>query len=140
MGEPKIGWEEYIKQYRKIHKKEFAEKKKIRYHNDEEYRKKVIDVARKIKKNLLEKRKAEIFELLGNKCANPYNLEHGNFLSDPRCLQIDHKNGHGKKDIGLRCRTTYYRDVLQQLKAGSKNYQLLCANCNWIKKRENGEL
>jgi len=117
-------------------------KRKKRYHNDPKFRKSVIDTAKKVKKNLLEKRKAEIFELLGNKCVNPYNLEHGDFMSDVRCLQIDHVNGHGHKDIRETslCRTTYYREVLKRIKEGSKDYQLLCANCNWIKKAENQEL
>jgi len=34
---------------------------------------------------------------------------------------------------------SYYRFILNEIKAGSKDYQLLCANCNWIKKFEEKE-
>jgi chromatin segregation and condensation protein Rec8/ScpA/Scc1 (kleisin family) len=129
--------------WRKQHWKEQLQKRKERYHNDPEFRKSIIDLAKKIKKNLLEKRKAEIFKLLGNKCSNPFGIDHTAFeqISDYFfCLQIDHVNGNGHKDIGSKCRTTYYRYVLEQIKNGSKSYQLLCPTCNWIKKRRNKEL
>lgn len=59
-------------------------------------------------------------------------------FSDARALQIDHVNGGGSKES----RTTrlgtprYYRKVFAAV-AGI--YQLLCANCNWIKRHERGE-
>jgi hypothetical protein len=82
----------------------------------------------------------EIISLLGGKCVNPFNLNHGDFLTDVRCLQIDHIHGGGtkeKKEIGSMYK--YYRFILKQVKAGSKEYQLLCANCNWIKRHINKE-
>lgn len=85
--------------------------------------------------------KQEIIDLLGNECSNPFNLNHGDFLTDIRCLQIDHVKGNGHFEIekyhgGSRA---YYLHILEQIKSGSKDYQLLCANCNWIKRVENKE-
>lgn len=79
-------------------------------------------------------KKLEIFELLGNECVR---CEMGDF----RCLQIDHVHGNGKYDVSRSKRgsETYYNHVLRRIKAGSKDYQLLCANCNWIKRYENKE-
>ena len=74
----------------------------------------------------------EILALLGNKCVRCG-------FSDPRALQVDHINGNGNKQIEKFTTCSYYRFVLNQLKAGSKDYQLLCANCNWIKRCENNE-
>jgi hypothetical protein len=83
--------------------------------------------------------RGQIFELLGNKCNNPSCLV-SNGCSDIRCLQIDHISGGGCKEIkSFGSPKRFYIYVLEQLKSGSKNYQLLCANCNWIKRHENKE-
>jgi len=80
-----------------------------------------------------------IIELLGNKCSNP-NCLVPNGCSDWRALQIDHINGKGNKEFQqLKNTYQYYKFILEQIKSGSKEYQLLCANCNWIKKYENKE-
>jgi hypothetical protein len=82
----------------------------------------------------------EIFTLLGNQCSNPFNLEHGNFLTDKRCLQIDHVNGNGLKERKIfPSYSTFLKHVLEEITKGSREYQLLCANCNWIKRREHNE-
>ena len=82
----------------------------------------------------------KIIDLLGNKCVNPFNLNHGDFIADVRCLQIDHKEGGGTKEIKkIGNMSKYYRFILKQINAGSNNYQLLCANCNWIKRHINNE-
>ena len=58
-------------------------------------------------------------------------------FNDWRALQIDHVNSNGYQERELiRKRRTYYKYVLED-KSG--NYQILCANCNWIKKYENNE-
>lgn len=60
-------------------------------------------------------------------------------FSDYRALQIDHINGDGKSERYLLRRNSYYPNVLKSFLAGEKRYQLLCCNCNWIKREENGE-
>lgn len=78
--------------------------------------------------------RTEILALLGNKCVCCG-------FSDPRALQIDHVNGHGSQERKLfkRDSARFYKFVLKQIKSGSKDYQLLCANCNWIKRIEKKE-
>ena len=89
-------------------------------------------------KKTYEKLRLEIITLLCSKCSNPYNLNHGDFIADVRCLQIDHVNGGGSK---LLTKSPYkeYKRIRDEIKSGSKDYQLLCANCNWIKRRINNE-
>lgn len=76
--------------------------------------------------------KAKVYALLGGKCAWS-----GCDWVDHRALQIDHKNGDGSKEradgmVG----TTFLRKVLED---GGVNYQLLCANHNWVKRVEQNE-
>lgn len=91
-----------------------------------------------------QKIKTRIFNLLGNKCANPYHIEHGKFLEDRRCFQIDHVHGRGNREIHSAERKKfgkygYLMKILKALEKGSKDYQLLCANCNQIKRIEERE-
>lgn len=82
-------------------------------------------------------RKAEIFSILGGRCVRCG-------FDDHRALQVDHINGGGNKERKAvsSSGTTYYKFVLRELIEGKGNrkYQLLCANCNWIKKFENKEV
>lgn len=77
-------------------------------------------------------------EVLGNQCVKC------GFL-DKKALQIDHINGDGCKDrqerkiAGKANGSTYYKYVLQSFLKRENKYQLLCANCNWIKKYDNNE-
>jgi len=77
--------------------------------------------------------KRRIMELLGNKCNNCR-------IGDFRVLQIDHINNNGyeeRKKIGNNGGgITQYLYIFKKLKSGSNDYQLLCANCNQIKKYE----
>lgn len=67
-------------------------------------------------------------------------------FSDWRALQLDHINGGGYKDNpkGTR-RSSYTLYALIRLTETKPDmmkakYQLLCANCNWIKRYENREM
>jgi len=86
------------------------------------------------------RQRLEIIRLLGGQCTNPYS-QHKEPYIDVRALQIDHVNGGGRKEVKKfkNCTTSYYSFILKKIKSGSKDYQLLCANCNWIKKYENNE-
>jgi hypothetical protein len=66
---------------------------------------------------------------LGSKC-----IKCG--FSDVRALQIDHIDGGGGKELQTIGSPGVYRKVLT---APQGVYQLLCANCNWIKRYENEE-
>lgn len=79
--------------------------------------------------------KAQLFELLGDKCKRCG-------FTDVRALQIDHIDGKGtqqRKAFPTRSTTSYYRLFVLSEELRS-TVQLLCANCNWIKRHENDEL
>lgn len=78
-----------------------------------------------------------LVELLGSKCVVCKN-------DDPRVLQIDHIDGHGLQDrkrftTSERAGTPMYRYYLDHPEEAKQKLQLLCANCNWIKRYEKGE-
>jgi hypothetical protein len=84
--------------------------------------------------------KDTVFKKLGDRCASPdclwINEDGSKGCTDRRCLQIDHINGGGKKDRkGGGGRYCMYRKILKD----STGYQILCANCNWIKLTVNRE-
>jgi len=59
---------------------------------------------------------------------------------DLRCLQIDHKYGGGTKEMrwfGSNTNMVFY--YTRHLDEAEINLQVLCANCNWVKKHRNKE-
>ncbi len=80
----------------------------------------------------LRKLRLATIEALGGKCKCGF--------SDVRALQIDHINGGGSKERKNRTfKGNFHNHVLRSFLAGENKYQLLCANCNWIKRFENKE-
>ena len=72
-------------------------------------------------------------EKLGNKCCKCG-------FDNPKALQIDHINGGGIKEIrGHTYKGIYSKHVINSVANNENKYQLLCANCNWIKKVDNNE-
>jgi hypothetical protein len=71
--------------------------------------------------------KARVYEVLGNVC----NLCG---FKDHRALQIDHVENNGYKERQAKLRTVSF--YIKIIKNGTDGYQLLCANCNWIKRAE----
>jgi len=103
--------------------------KKYRENN----KKKVNDCAAKSARKKLQEIRNEILKLLGNKC-----LVCG--FIDQRALHIDHVNSGGRQERKRFVNYLMYLEyVLTQIKSGSKDYQLLCANHNAIKRYENKE-
>lgn len=78
------------------------------------------------KRNALNRQK--VLELIGGAVCKKCGFD------DWRALQIDHKNGGGRHD-----RVPTYL-ILKRVKADPKKYQVLCANCNWIKRYKNKEI
>jgi hypothetical protein len=97
-------------EYRKTHQQECSERHKI----------------------LRKKRRDKTLDGMGGKC-----VVCG--FSDYRAIQIDHVNGDGKGERNQQRRTDYYGNVLSSFLKGEGRYQLLCCNCNWIKRVENKE-
>ena len=82
------------------------------------------------KRKCLQRWRQKVIDKYGGKCMRCS-------FSDMRALQIDHINGGGKWERERnRNPLKYWRMVLQDT---SGKYQLLCANCNWIKRSEQQE-
>ena len=80
------------------------------------------------------KQRLSVIEALGGKCVRCG-------FNDPRALQVDHINGGGVKELrAIANKLKYNRMVIESVKNKKGKYQLLCANCNWIKKSENKEI
>ena len=75
-------------------------------------------------------KRAEVLAVLGGKCNRCG-------FSDFRALQVDHVHGGGR--IELLSGISSYTYMKRVLSDTTGKYQLLCANCNWIKKYENSE-
>jgi len=81
-------------------------------------------------KKQIETLKEQIYDKLGHVC-----FKCG--FSDKRALQIDHVNGGGNKEHKeIKSATTYLQKVIADTLG---TYQILCANCNWIKRMERRE-
>jgi len=74
----------------------------------------------------------DLIQFLGGKCERCG-------ITDFRVLQVDHVNGGGHREIVERLRGKYWKDYHDLIRADRSRYQLLCANCNWIKRHENNE-
>ncbi len=88
----------------------------------------------KLRKILVQSKRAA-YEKLGNVCVRCG-------FSDERALQIDHINGDGNMNNGRPGkgkRVTSVQIYKAILREGETRFQILCANCNWIKRHENGE-
>jgi hypothetical protein len=46
-------------------------------------------------------------------------------------LTVDHVNGGGNKERGTGSKKNYWFRILNKIQAGSKEYRILCMNCNW---------
>lgn len=92
----------------------------------------------------IQKNKKAAYQKLGNRCSSLnclwVNEDGTKGCIDVRCLQIDHVKGDGAEDFkkGIRNGSTpLYKAVLADTDG---RYQLLCANCNWIKRHVNKEV
>lgn len=86
---------------------------------------------REKQRKIRERLRKQVIKHLGGKC-NRCGFD------DWRALQIDHREGGGHRERVKLANSTHrlYKKVLADT---SGKYQLLCANCNWIKRYENKE-
>lgn len=75
--------------------------------------------------------KEAALDLLGGKCVRCY-------FSDKRALQFDHINGDGYLTNKSR-NAAHYKHIFKSVTNKENRFQILCANCNWIKRFENNE-
>lgn len=75
----------------------------------------------------------KIFKILGTKC-----IKCG--FENPRALQVDHINRSGNYQRTVKFNKNLYKyyKYISELSAEElkNNYQVLCANCNWIKRHK----
>jgi len=115
------------RKYHALNKEKISERKRRYYKRDPA--KVCIN-----KKNYRDKLKNRLYSILGgSKCVRCG-------FSDVRALQFDHIKGGGRKDL-LRFTNScqmhlFYSNNPDEAK---ETLQVLCANCNWIKKNENKE-
>ena len=116
---------------RACHAKQLRElrKKHPEKFNTEKRRKKNRERIRELRRYWKEK----AFIVLGGKCVRCE-------FKDMRALQIDHIKANAKKDKKYFGNYTYYKKIAEMsVEERKKTYQILCANCNWIKRWENKE-
>lgn len=100
------------------------------YRTHPEYREYLCNALTTKRNNLRE----QIFEVLGHVCVRCG-------FDDKRALQIDHINGGGYAARGGNKGYTYtYLKAILADPNIKENYQILCANHNWIKRVEQNEI
>lgn len=95
-----------------------------------EQRRQKAEYQRKLVKRLRKERRLFALAHFGGKC-----VKCG--FDDERALQFDHINGGGSGHLKKRGMLSSY--YLEAVRAPAGTYQLLCANCNWIKRTEKDE-
>lgn len=136
-------YRKYYREYYKSHPEKMREKrnkyyklhpdrmKKFKQNYFKNNKEKIYMRARKYDKTWRRRMREAALSILGNKC-----IRCG--FSDERALQIDHIQGNGNKERKT-ITTNLNKIVVESISKGENKYQLLCANCNWIKKFENKE-
>ena len=90
----------------------------------------------------------EILAALGGRCQEPdcrwVNDDGTRGCTDARILQIDHVRAGGSAELraGYGVGLAHLYRVRRDLKysaPGESDYQLLCANCNWLKRSKDRE-
>ena len=85
-----------------------------------------------------------LITVLGGKCSCEHTdcWHNGSCkVADRRCLQIDHINGDGNVDRRrFATGEAMFRHYLENLSSEECRVQVLCANCNWMKRLWNEEL
>ena len=102
-----------------------AQESRERVYARPDYRERKKVYAQRAVKRLRER----VYNLLGWECVRCG-------FDDPRALQLDHIDGGGCIEMAEIGTPGIQRRVL----LFPEDYQILCANCNWIKRFENGEV
>lgn len=126
---------DYVREYKRQELKNDPDKVRARaskyYHANKD---KLRAQQNKYLKDRVDGLRNEVFNLLGCKCAKCG-------FEDIRALQIDHINGEGNKDRKSKGNNSikYYMSIIISVQEKKNEFQILCANCNWIKRIEEKE-
>lgn len=127
----------YSKRYYRANRTQI--KRRVKAYRDSARGRKVRSAATKTYRKRLRRK---VLEHLGGRCSSRtcgwVNGDGSRGCTDVRALQIDHPKGGGTEERNRlsNSHSSFYRIVL---KAKKGTYQLLCANCNWIKRWVNKE-
>lgn len=89
---------------------------------------------REVAKKSFDKIRINLFMILGDVCNNCG-------FSDKRALQFDHINGGGNKEAKeFKGNSQMLRFYSKKPELAKEKLQVLCANCNWIKKHDRKEV
>lgn len=113
---------EWRRKWRTKNKKRLAEQEHARREKDREH-------ARELNRAFTRRLREQVFDLFGKRCVRCG-------FNDERALQLDHINGGGVREAK---RLGGPKGVWRNSLENPDKYQILCANCNWIKRRENKE-
>jgi hypothetical protein len=122
---------EYARKWQKKNAARYAVYQKIR--NKKRWEMADRDAVNLAKREYALQLKLKVFALLGGQCRCGF--------SDHRALQLDHTIPIGTKKRRQQISGgagAFYRRILKD-PALRETLQLLCANCNWIKRYENNE-
>lgn len=116
-----------------------------KYHTDPKFRKQHLKKVSMYQKIRIQKQKDELYKKLGGYCCNcdGKNCWHEKKcdITDFRVLQLDHINGGGRKE---EKKTNKYGSAKYSMYLKIPNInnklQILCSNCNWVKKHNNKEI
>jgi len=81
----------------------------------------------------LKKQRVDLIKFLGGFCEDCG-------FDDIRALQLDHINGGGCQEYKNGRNNEMYRYYNKHRFEAMQKFQVLCANCNWIKKSKNKEV
>lgn len=101
-----------------------------------EYRERTREARKKSNTLYHRKRRQEIRNKIFDMLGGPVCKQCG-YSEDSRALQIDHINGGGHRHRKSTSPSLYYAAILA---SGGEGFQVLCANCNQIKRYANSEV
>ena len=109
-----------------------ANKERIKRNADKSYYGN-LEREREKRRDYNKRNRIEIVRMFGGECQRCG-------YKDWRALQIDHVDGGGSKERRMLSHNLTAVFWKKEKEKNPKKYQLLCANCNWIKRYENNEL
>lgn len=112
--------------YEQFRARKNADGRRFRNRNLPRYREMAARYAQEWRKKV----RSDLIRLMGGKCVRCG-------FSDPRALQLDHLKGGGSKERAGGVRYALFMKLIKT--RDFSGFQLLCANCNFIKREENGE-